>query len=160
LEEDKTGKGIFIFFAILGLFFMTLSIQPSSLRFRQGPTSTMVMEPGRPSSHDETFLTHRNENSTSADESEDSEEHWDVLGVSWDSPAPAEKCSSYGTREYSARLNVPFFSSWKGTCEKMPPMKIHGQTFAKPERCDSQVGEHLFQHVLSPINRLSGHLEG
>lgn len=61
------------------------------------------------------------------------------LDVYWEEPTPAERCSAYGTREYSARLwDLSFFASWKGACNNTP-IVINGQTFANPERCESRV---------------------
>jgi hypothetical protein len=53
----------------------------------------------------------------------------------WQQPQPAAQCSSYGTREYSARL---WGNDWISLCRQVP-INIHGKAFEAPDFYEDKV---------------------
>lgn len=61
------------------------------------------------------------------------------LGLSWSGLSGQERCLSYDTREYTARLqNIPAGYNQIKACLNTP-IVIHGVTFEKPSRCEDDV---------------------
>ncbi|KAL1734917.1 hypothetical protein EV714DRAFT_233741 [Schizophyllum commune] len=67
-----------------------------------------------------------------------------TLDVYWIMPIDAKsECAGYGSREYTAVLNIESFSAyhWHTVCMKQAPeIVIHGRTLQSPDYCDMQGG--------------------
>jgi len=58
----------------------------------------------------------------------------------WDEPRlSSERCLTYETREYTARLwNIQLSSEWHKACMSQP-ISIHDRTLPSPDRCENRV---------------------
>ena len=58
----------------------------------------------------------------------------------WDEPRlSSERCLTYETREYTARLwNIQLSSEWYKACMSQP-ISIHDRTLLSPDRCENRV---------------------
>jgi hypothetical protein len=67
-------------------------------------------------------------------------------GAFWSKPEIAEKCHSYGKREYTARIwNVPGGWSWENACKTLPN-EFHGITFISPDSCENRGDRGMWGH--------------
>ncbi|KAJ3532479.1 hypothetical protein NMY22_g7728 [Coprinellus aureogranulatus] len=141
LEEAKGSKRGYVMFTLLVMFLVWFSVRHSpskGIEYDLGSFSVPIAPSSTGGQEDVPYKESPASNDSSNDQkSEDtSKDTGKELDVYWGEATPAERCHAYGIREYSARLQrLPFFADWASACNSTP-IAIHGQTFARPERCE------------------------
>lgn len=148
-DDDRATKR-FVIALIVALFLVTAV--PASMRAIRLPqtlgqpfnNSSMNISTGQLESSSVQLLTSINTSIDSSERSlpalmERSPNKYAAWNLSWDEPIPHIHCKSFGTKEYTARLqNLPFFANRKDACNHTRII-INGILHDRPSSCESKV---------------------
>ncbi|KAF6762144.1 hypothetical protein DFP72DRAFT_842181 [Ephemerocybe angulata] len=154
LDQDKGDKKVYLIFTFLVLLlvslptFHLLSRPPGHLKYTVGEPSTQLST--EPLSPDASNL-HESFDSPAEEEASGDSERGQGYGPrttnpSWDDPRPADQCTAFGEKEYTARLQggcvekgirVSGLKSERKLCETAPAT-VNGIRYERPTSCKNK----------------------